>query len=123
MVINESQATFPEMKVHIGRWLGPAVDIGFVLTYKILKSNGQVVPCTTSRHLTQEESTNPDQVAIRKAFDDNIVQKIGIPATESDFNKDYLTPTYDYYDDEPWEGTPDAPPEHQVPTPEIGNII
>ena len=35
-----------------------------------------------------------------KCFDDKIIQKIGVPATENDFEKDYLTPTYEYYDDD-----------------------
>ena len=58
---------------------------------------------------------------MRKSFDDNIIQKIGVPATENDFDKDYLTPTYEYYDDDYQEGTPDAPPEQLTPTPEIGD--
>ena len=92
-MFNDLQATFPETKFHMGRWPGPAVDVGSSLTYKILKRNGQVVPRSTIRHLTLEESTNPDHIAMTKAFDDNIVQKLGVPATEHDFDKDYLTPT------------------------------
>ena len=49
---------------------------------------------------------------MRKAFDDNIIQKIGVPATENDFEKDYFTPTYEYYDDDHQEGNPDAPPDN-----------
>ena len=45
-----------------------------------------------------------------KDFDDNIIQKIGVPATENDFDKDYLTPTYEYYDDNHQDAAPDAPP-------------
>ena len=56
-----------------------------------------------------------------KDFDDNIIQKIGVPATENDFDKDYFTPTYEYYDDDHQEGNPDAPTEKLTPTPEIGN--
>ena len=56
-----------------------------------------------------------------KAFDDNIIQKIVVPATDNDFDKDYLTPTYEYYDDDHQDGTPDAPPEQFTPTPEIGD--
>ena len=55
-----------------------------------------------------------------KAFDDNIIQKIGVPATENYFEKDYLTPTYEYYDDDHQDGTPDASPEQLTPTAEIG---
>ena len=94
----------------MGRWLGPAVDVGSALTYKILKSNGQVVPLLTIRNLTIDELTNPDHISMTKDFDDNIIQKIGAPATENDFDKDYLTPTYEYYDDDHLDAAPDAPP-------------
>ena len=93
----------------MGRWLGPAVDVGSALTYKILKSNGQVVPRSTIRHLTLDELTNPDHIPMTKEFDDNIIQKLGVPATENDFDKDYLTPKYEYYDDDHQDATPDAP--------------
>ena len=32
VMFNDSQATFPETKFHVGRWLGPAVDVGYALT-------------------------------------------------------------------------------------------
>ena len=65
--------------------------------------------------------TNPDHIAITKAFDDNIIQKIGVPATENDFDKDYLTPTFEYYNDDNQDATPDAPTENFTLTPEIGD--
>ena len=40
VMFNDSQATFPETKFHVGRWLGSAFDVESALTYKILKSNG-----------------------------------------------------------------------------------
>ena len=121
VMFNDSQATFPKTKFYVGRWLGPAVDVGSDLTYKILKSNGQVVPRSTIRHLTLDELTNPDHIALMKTFDDNIIQKLGVPTTENDFDKDYLTHTYEYYDDDHQDATPDAPPEQLTPTPEIGD--
>ena len=105
----------------MGRWLGPAVDVGSALTYKIFKSNGQVVLRSTIRHLTLDKLTNPDHIAITKAFDDNIIQKLGVPATEHDFDKDYLTPTYEYYDYDHQDATPNTPPEQLTLTPEIGD--
>ena len=54
-----------------------------------------------------------------KAFDDNIIQKIGVPATEDDFDKYYLTPANEYYNDDHEDAAPDAPPEHLTPIPEI----
>ena len=108
--VYDLQATFPETNFHVGRWIGPAVDVGYALTYKILKRNGQVVPRSTIRHLTRAKLTNPDHIATRKAFDDNIIQKKGVPETENDFDKDSFTPTYEYYDDDHQEENPDAPP-------------
>ena len=35
--------------------------------------------------------------------------------------KTYLTPTYEYYDDEHQDATPNAPPKQLTPTPEIGD--
>ena len=32
IMFNDSQANFPETKFHVGRWLGPAVDVGSSLT-------------------------------------------------------------------------------------------
>ena len=119
VMFNDSQATFPETKFHVGRWLGPVVDVGSALTYKILKSNGKVFLRSTIRHLTHDELTNLDHIAMTKAFDNNIIQKIGVPATEDDFDKDYLTPTYEYYNDDHQDAAPDAPPEHLTTTPEI----
>ena len=121
VIFNDSQATFPETKFHVGRWIGPAVDVGSALTYKTFKSNGQVVPRSTIRHLTLDELANPNHTAMTKAFDDNIIQKIGVPATENDFEKDYLTPKYEYYDGDHQDEASDAPPEQLTPTPEIGD--
>ena len=56
-----------------------------------------------------------------KDFDNNIMQKIGEPATENDLDKDHLTPTYEYYDDDYQGAAPDAAPEELTPTPEIGD--
>ena len=98
-----------------------AVDVGSTLTYNILKSNGRVVPRSTIRHLTLDELTNLDHIATTKDFDNNIILKIGVPANENDFDKDYLTPTHEYCDDDHQDATPDAPPEKLTPTPEIGD--
>ena len=95
--------------------------VGSDLTYKILKSNSQVVPRSTIRHLTHDDLTNPDHIAMTKACNDNIIEKIGVPATENDFDKDYLKLKFEYYNDDHQDTAPDAPPEHLTPTPEIGD--
>ena len=120
-MFNDSQETFPETKFNVGQWIGPAVDVGSDLTYTILESNGQVVPRSTIRHMTLDELKNPDHIVMTKAFEYNIIKKLGVPATEKEFDKDYFTPTYEYYDDDHQDAAPDAPPEQLTPTPEIGD--
>ena len=71
--------------------------------------------------MTLDELSNQYHIAMTKAFDKKIIQKIGLPATENDCDKDYLTPTYEYYDDDHQDAAPDTPPENLTPTPEIGD--
>ena len=73
VMFNDSQATFPETEFHVGRWLGPAIDVGYALTYTILKSNVQVVPRSTIKHLTLDELANPYHISMTKAFDNKII--------------------------------------------------
>ncbi len=44
--------TFPDDKLTLGRYLGPATDVGSALTAKILKQNGQYICRSTLHHLT-----------------------------------------------------------------------
>jgi hypothetical protein len=48
---------FPDKRLTLGRYLGPAINIGMALTAKILKQNGQYVCRSTLRHLTPEETS------------------------------------------------------------------
>ena len=34
---------FPDDKMILGQYLGPATDVGPIMTFKILKSNGQIL--------------------------------------------------------------------------------
>jgi hypothetical protein len=47
---------FPDKRLTLGRYLGPATDVRLALTAKILKQNGQYVCLLTLRHLTLEET-------------------------------------------------------------------
>ncbi len=45
---------FPDKRLTLGRYLGPAINIGSALTAKILKQNGQYVCRSTLRHLRRQ---------------------------------------------------------------------
>ncbi len=35
--------SYPDDKIQLGRYLGPAIDVSSSMTYKILRSNGEVI--------------------------------------------------------------------------------
>ncbi len=101
---------YPNPPEALGRWLGPALDIGPAMTCKILKQNGQVINTSTYRPLTQTELV--DETAEMKAFDDAIKKKLGEPMTEktlSEVDPDAVTPDYSLYEDEVDPVIPHAP--------------
>ena len=52
----------------IGRWLGPAIDVGNSMTYKILQPDGGYVCRSTLRSWTSNEEANPVRMAERVSF-------------------------------------------------------
>ena len=48
---------YPEHKEILGRWLGPAVDIGPAMTSKVLKADKQVIYTLTYCTLTDDKKT------------------------------------------------------------------
>ena len=46
-MFRDSTVLFSEYKMVLGRYLGPSIDVGPAMTVKILKSNVEVVHCST----------------------------------------------------------------------------
>ena len=57
---------FPDDKWKLGGYLGPATDVGSMMTSKILNYNGNYVPRSTFRPLTEAEMANPDEQEARR---------------------------------------------------------
>ena len=76
----------------MGRYLGPARDLGNVITSKILKANGEVFPRSTLRSLMLEERENPAHIELRRKFTENCETVLGPKATPGNFTPDELTP-------------------------------
>jgi hypothetical protein len=51
---------FPSPKLHIGRWLGEAVNIGQAMTYYILPPLGIPIVCSTVQPIPQEEKARDE---------------------------------------------------------------
>ena len=116
----DPKASYPEPKEVLGRWLGPAIDIGPAMCAKILKDNGQVIHSSSWRILTDDEMQDPGETKLRDAFDAKVEAKIGPPISEDelkDIDPDIPTPEYDRYDDD-FEGTRDQVPDIDDVTPE-----
>ena len=88
---------FPDKRLTLGRYLGPAINIGSALTAKILKQNGQYVCRLTLRHLTPEETLCTVQIAAWLHFDNMIVERIGPKSVPGNFPAEDLTPEYEHY--------------------------
>jgi hypothetical protein len=112
--------TFPDHKLILSRYLGPATDVGSALIAKILKSNGQVVYRSTLQHLTNLEHCCPVHIANRKSFNDSIAEQLSPAAQDSDFLVVDLTSKYDLFGD---IGDADPDPDHAdlTVTPEVSN--
>jgi hypothetical protein len=86
-------------KLILGRYPGPATDIGSALTAKVLQLNGQFVCQSTLRHLTDEELQSSVHLDKRRQFDESIATHLRPTSTVQDFPAENLTPDPDHFDD------------------------
>jgi hypothetical protein len=97
-MFRDNVPTFPDIKLNLGRYLGPATDVGSALTANILKSNGQTVCRSTLWHLNDKEIHYPMHQIIHRVFNESITNHLGPNVTEQDFPAEDLTPDYSFYD-------------------------
>jgi hypothetical protein len=99
VVFCENKPSFPDDKLILGCYLGPAIDTGLALTAKILKSNGVFVCRSTLRHLTDEELDSSVHKDMRRKYDESIEHHLGPVALPQDFPAEDMTLDPTYYDD------------------------
>ena len=107
----EPNATYPDDKCFMGCWLGPAVDVGSAMAYKVQKSSDQFVCRSSVRPWTPEEEANPGLLREREAFMARLKDNLGRPAKEVDFSLEELIPEYLYYADDDEDGFTGCPDE------------
>jgi hypothetical protein len=121
---------FPDDKLTLGRYPGPATDVGLALMAKIPKQNGQYVCHLTLRHLTPEETLRTVQIAAQLHFDNMITKRISRKSIPGDFPAEDLAPEYEHYcghtieegpDNTYEEGLPNNKNLDPFPTPEAGD--
>ena len=116
IMFRDEPVQFPDDNPVLGRYLGPAIDVGPAMTAKIMKSNGEVVYRSTYRPLTDVERVNLAHIARRKEFDESITERYGPDASPDDFPDMNLqdTPNWDLYDDG-IDDMPAAPDQEDAP--------
>ena len=98
----DTYVTVPRYKLVLVRYCGPSIDVGPVLTAKIMRKNGQQVHRYKYRELTSYESVNPDDIKASDDFDTDIGEKLGHKASAKYFESylEIVTPTLDRYKDD-----------------------
>ena len=103
MKFRDTSNPYPDDKIILGRYLGPAHDVGPAMTARILKKNGRVAHTLTYRHLTQDEILDEGEKAEREEFTRTVNGKIGSPLTAKDsdeINQEAVTPKFELYSDD-----------------------
>ncbi len=108
-MIRDQPVAFPDDNPVLGRYLGPAIDVGPALTTKILEANGGVVYRSTYRALTDEELANMAHDCHQIDIDLNILDKFGPETTPDDFPDLDIpdTPEINPFDDVDYAGQDD----------------
>ncbi len=70
VMFHDNKPSYPDDKLTLGSYLGPAIETGSALMAKILKSNGVFVCRSTLWHLTDEELDSFVYKDIRCKFDE-----------------------------------------------------
>ena len=109
IMFRDQPVAFPDDNPVLGRYLGPAIDVGPALTAKILKANGEVVYRSTYCALTDVERANAAHLCCRIEFDLNILDKFGPETTPDDFPDLGIpdTPELNHFDDVDYSGRDD----------------
>ena len=56
---------YPDINPVLGRYLGPAIDVGQEITAKIMRENGEVVHRSTYRGLKEYKKSNQSHIYLR----------------------------------------------------------
>ena len=81
----DNVTSYSEDRRTLGRYLGPEIDVGSSLCYKILKADGNISYRTTVRSLTLEELVNPSHIKLHDDFSTRISDRLGSASTDMDF--------------------------------------
>ena len=95
-------ASYPEDKEKLGRYLGPATDMGPAQAAKILAESGMIKVRSTYRHLNADELRDENVLRKQAEYDATVKEKLGKSAKADEYDGlvDIETPTYEPYEDD-----------------------
>ena len=93
---------YPDKNPVLGRYLGPAIDVGPEMTANIVRVNVEVLHWSTYHGLKEDYWTNQVYVFLRKDFDSNIKNRFGSDISPDDFPDVNLedAPLYEIYEED-----------------------
>ena len=91
VMFHDKPLTHQYLTVILGRYLGPAIDVGSIITYKIMKTNGKYVCRTTVCSLNPTELACSYYKQPRNEFDASVAEALGPAATIYDFDYNEYT--------------------------------
>ncbi len=113
---------YPDEPLHLGKYLGPVIDVGPAMTAKKLQHNSKVVYRSTYQPLTIEERANSNVRQYMVTFRETAEERLGAKLTWAELEEVGIpdTPEYLPYSDEDQNKTtfPDLDEEG---TPEVGD--
>ncbi len=113
---------YPDKPLRLGKYLGPAINVGPAMTAKILQRNGEVVYRSTYRPLTIEERANSTVQQDMVTFRETAEERLGAKLTRAELEEVGIpdTPEYLPYSDEDQNETTFPDLDEEV-TPEVGD--
>ncbi len=78
---------YPDEPLRLGRYLGPAINVGPAMTAKILQQNGEVVYHSTYRPLTVEEQADSSVQQSMATFDQTAEERLGDKLTRAELEE------------------------------------
>jgi hypothetical protein len=99
VMFRDNVSAYPNDKMTLDGYLGPATDTGSALMSKIFKANGQFVCRMTVRPLNDDELQSSVHQRERRDFNQSVFTHLGPAATADDFEAEDLTPDPAYFND------------------------
>ena len=84
----DPKESYPNCKARIGRYLGPAIDVGSALTHNILLPHGDYLCRTSVRAWTPKEEAQPEMLEARKSCMTRVHDALGPACEVGDFEEE-----------------------------------